>query len=236
MEKTETAHTAQQPTLDDSQSELDEEEDDCFVGGTGEQSDKGQSGAESEGVDEEDDDDDEKEEAGPAAQPKEKDKDSFSRKRSIWGTTKYISKWKMAHRRGYHINCLTDDPYRKAMIMQQELDCKTSIPLPMVCMIEKETLQILQNIENDYKYKLGASHHLTKELHERIESLKCQVSSKVRHSDPAPEVGVLATLVGWCRALSAMLGWGSGASATKDEENALPRKERPLETDETTEL
>ncbi|XP_071015416.1 uncharacterized protein [Oncorhynchus clarkii lewisi] len=231
MEKTETAHTAQQPTLDDSQSELEEEEDDGFVGGTGVQSDKGQSGAESEGVDEEDDD----EEAGPAAQPKEKGKeDSFARMLSIWGTTKYISKWKMAHRRGYHINCLTDDPERKAMIMQHELDCKTNIPLPMVCMIEEETLQILQNIENDYKYKLGASHHLTKELHERIESLKCQVSSKVRHSEPAPEGGVLATLVGWGRALSAMLGWRSGASATKDV-NALPCKECPLETDDTKE-
>lgn len=44
--------------LSDSQSELEEEEeeDDGFVGGTGVQSDKGQSGAESEGVDEEDDD------------------------------------------------------------------------------------------------------------------------------------------------------------------------------------
>lgn len=49
---------------------------------------------------------------------------------SIWGTTKYISKWKMAHRRGYHINCLTDDPERKAMIMQHELDCKTSVRDP----------------------------------------------------------------------------------------------------------
>lgn len=86
----------------------------------------------------------------------------------------------------------------------------------------------------DYKYKLGASHHLTKELHERIESLKCQVSSKVRHSEPAPEGGVLATLVGWGRALSAMLGWRSGASATKDG-NALPCKECPLETDDTKE-
>ncbi|KAM9523653.1 uncharacterized protein ACWYII_043217 isoform 1-T2 [Salvelinus alpinus] len=230
MEKMETAHTAQQPTLDDSQSE-EEEDDDGFVGGIGVQSDKRQSGAASEGVDEEDDD----EEAGPAAQPKEKgNEDSFARMLSIWGTTKYISKWRMAHRRGYHINCLTDDPERKAMIMQHELDCKTSIPLPMVCMIEKETLQILQNIENDYKYKLGASHHLTKELHERIESLKCQVSSKVRHSEPAPEGGVLATLVGWGRALSAMLGWRSGASATKDE-NALPCKECPLETDDTKE-
>jgi hypothetical protein len=36
--------------------EEEEEEDDGFVGGTGVQSDKGQSGAESEGVDEEDDD------------------------------------------------------------------------------------------------------------------------------------------------------------------------------------
>lgn len=40
--------------LSDSQSELEEEEDDDgFVGGTGVQSDKGQSGMESEGVDEE---------------------------------------------------------------------------------------------------------------------------------------------------------------------------------------
>ncbi|XP_019911371.1 uncharacterized protein catsperz [Esox lucius] len=224
MENTGTDQIAQQLLMDDVKSELDEDEYDGFIGGTGELLDKAQSDMVSEGVEE--DTDDEEEEEGLSAQPEDKYEDptgDFSpRIPSIWATTNYISKWKMAHRRGYHVNRLTDDHERKAAIVQQELDCRTSVSLPMVCMMEKEALQILQNIKKDYKCKLGTDHHMTKELHEHIESLKSQLSSKTGESAPesAPEsgpVGLLGTLFQWGRALSAMLGWGKASAATEEE-------------------
>ncbi|KAJ7999097.1 hypothetical protein DPEC_G00211880 [Dallia pectoralis] len=209
MENTDTAKIAQKLFMDDVTSGLDLDEYDGFIGGTGETSDRGQNDMVSDGVDEDtyDDDDYEEEEERSAVQPKDQYEDPSPRIPSIWATAKYISKWKMAHRRGYHMNCLTDVHERKAVIMQQELDCRTSIPLPMLCMIEKAALQILQNTEKDYKSKLGANHHMTKELHEHIESLKSQLFSKTGVSESAPG-GVLETLFRSGRAVFAMLGRG----------------------------
>ncbi|XP_069036513.1 uncharacterized protein [Lepisosteus oculatus] len=122
----------------------------------------------------------------------------LSRAGSVWGTSKCISKWRMAHRRGYHISQYTQDPAYKEIIMRHELDYRTSIPLPLVCAIEREVLQILQNTATDYASQLGSQHSLTQEVKQRIEDLSVRVSCKTEDDLFLPRAGV------WRRALAAL--------------------------------
>ncbi|KAL0978414.1 hypothetical protein UPYG_G00170140 [Umbra pygmaea] len=107
-----------------------------------------------------------------------------------------------------------------------KLDCKTTIPLPLLCMIEEETLHILQNAGKEYTHTLGTSHPLTNELHEHIDMLKCHVSSKLEYSEPGPVGllitldGLLSTLVGWVRSLFALVA-GCRASVAIDITNKV---------------
>ncbi|XP_062320633.1 uncharacterized protein LOC134022900 [Osmerus eperlanus] len=130
---------------------------------------------------------------------------------STWDLMCYINKWKRAHSIGHHINMLTRDPGRKALIIQHELQCKTSIPLPVVCMLEGEALQILREIEKEYMYNFGATHPLTLEAQQNIEKLETQVTAK-EGNRPVPEKGWLQRVLRWGRTLAIRLGgsWGLG--------------------------
>ncbi|MEE6519922.1 hypothetical protein FKM82_017698 [Ascaphus truei] len=65
------------------------------------------------------------------------------------------------------------------LIEKHENDCKTSLPLPLICTMEKEVLQILINTYRDYRSQLGVNHRHTREAAERMEIMKQQTAAKI---------------------------------------------------------
>ncbi|KAK1150829.1 hypothetical protein AOXY_G33214 [Acipenser oxyrinchus oxyrinchus] len=72
--------------------------------------------------------------------------------------------------------------------MKHEVECKTSIPLPLVCIMELEAVAILERTVKDYRHKLGAKHHLTVEVQQRIDDLQMRVSGKICNEEQQAEV------------------------------------------------
>ncbi|CAL8338664.1 unnamed protein product [Merluccius merluccius] len=123
----------------------------------------------------------------------------------LWSASMCRSAWKMAHRSGYRFSQLTSDPQRRAMLRQHALDCKSTIPLSMECMVEKEALAILQRTLKDYKSKLGSTHPLTSEVRDRVSTLTARLAARGVDPQTGEHPGVVETLQGLGRNLVSRL-------------------------------
>lgn len=55
----------------------------------------------------------------------------FGRKLSIWDATKFISKWRLSHMRGYHMGIYSKTEAHKNLLKDRELECKASVRAPV---------------------------------------------------------------------------------------------------------
>ncbi|XP_063072645.1 uncharacterized protein LOC134463364 [Engraulis encrasicolus] len=129
----------------------------------------------------------------------------LSRKLSVWDTSKYISKWKLAHILQYHLKTFCNDETHRKFVAQQERDCKSSVPLPIVCMMEKEALSILEKTERTYRSRFGANHQLTKDVQERISALRTRLAARYGSAPPCAASAWQSFLLDWFPWLSTWL-------------------------------
>ncbi|XP_041952391.1 uncharacterized protein LOC121712314 [Alosa sapidissima] len=178
------------------------------------------------------------------------------RKLSIWDTTKLISKWRWSHLRGYHIGLYSHDEAHKNLISSREEDIKSSIPLPIVSIMQKEALRILEKIEQTYRSDLGANHELTKDVQNRIKVVRAQLAAKYA-SVPTCSTGWPGFLQNWYLCLKRIwylwpwakaeevkeerMGWGQwlrsllrrAPASTEEEESTPPPAEAQEQTLQT---
>nr|XP_014339324.1 PREDICTED: testis-expressed sequence 40 protein-like isoform X3 [Latimeria chalumnae] len=80
--------------------------------------------------------------------------------RRIWATSRYIGKWKMAHKEGYQLSLLT------------------KLPVNIIFLMESEVLHVLKDVLKEYKSQIGSQHPLTFQVQDRINALKLKVEAK----------------------------------------------------------
>ncbi|KAF4097162.1 hypothetical protein G5714_021170 [Onychostoma macrolepis] len=97
---------------------------------------------------------------------------------SVWSAGLFISKWRSAHRRGVRARLYTDDPEYRRVLREQELQLRSTVPLPLGSAMEEETLQILLDVEKSYRRHLGPHHALTADAQRRIQTLRDRISAK----------------------------------------------------------
>ncbi|XP_062407223.1 uncharacterized protein LOC134098233 [Sardina pilchardus] len=145
----------------------------------------------------------------------------FGRRLTIWDTTKFVSKWRWSHLRGYHVGLYSHSEAHKNLLTNREKDIKTSIPLPIVSMMQKETLRILEKMEQTYRSDLGANHKLTKDVQNQIKVVRTQLAAKYV-SIPACCTGWRGALHGWSLYLERIWSlWPRSKTAKVKEEGAM---------------
>ncbi|XP_014339321.1 uncharacterized protein LOC106701865 [Latimeria chalumnae] len=98
--------------------------------------------------------------------------------RRIWATSRYIGKWKMAHKEGYQLSLLTKDQDYQNFIRAHELSLKASLPVNIIFLMESEVLHVLKDVLKEYKSQIGSQHPLTFQVQDRINALKLKVEAK----------------------------------------------------------
>ncbi|KAK2906492.1 hypothetical protein Q8A67_005477 [Cirrhinus molitorella] len=116
---------------------------------------------------------------------------------SVWSAGLIISKWRSAQRRGVRARLNTEDPEYRRLLNQQELQLRSTVPLPLECIIEEETLRILQDVEKSYRRNLGPHHALTADAQRRIQTLRDRISAKSVREEQ--QTSVLNTVSDCCR-------------------------------------
>ncbi|KTG47081.1 hypothetical protein cypCar_00028988 [Cyprinus carpio] len=66
---------------------------------------------------------------------------------SVWSAGLFISKWRSAQRRGVRARLYTDDPEYRRVLREQELQLRSTVPLPLGSAMDQETLRILLDVE-----------------------------------------------------------------------------------------
>ncbi|XP_052445944.1 uncharacterized protein LOC127987609 [Carassius gibelio] len=97
---------------------------------------------------------------------------------SVWSAGLFISKWRSAQRRGVRARLYTDDPEYRRVLREQELQLRSSVPLPLASAMDQETLLILLDVEKSYRRSLGPHHTLTTDAQRRIQTLRDRRSAR----------------------------------------------------------
>ncbi|XP_051549079.1 uncharacterized protein LOC127437945 isoform X2 [Myxocyprinus asiaticus] len=111
---------------------------------------------------------------------------------SVRTASQMISKWKFAHCREHHARLHTDDAEYRRQLHLHERHLRSTVALPVISMMEAETLQILLEVEKSYRYNLGQSHDLTLDAQRRIQSLREKTAAKGVKQEQ--KMGVMDTL------------------------------------------
>ncbi|XP_051549078.1 uncharacterized protein LOC127437945 isoform X1 [Myxocyprinus asiaticus] len=126
---------------------------------------------------------------------------------SVRTASQMISKWKFAHCREHHARLHTDDAEYRRQLHLHERHLRSTVALPVISMMEAETLQILLEVEkckdqlfpslsyqnkSAYRYNLGQSHDLTLDAQRRIQSLREKTAAKGVKQEQ--KMGVMDTL------------------------------------------
>ncbi|XP_059358897.1 uncharacterized protein LOC132097284 isoform X3 [Carassius carassius] len=103
---------------------------------------------------------------------------------SVWSAGLFISKWRSAQRRGVRARLYTDDPEYRRVLREQELQLRSTVPLPLASAMDQETLHILLDVEKSYRRSLGPHHALTADAQRRIQTLRDRRSARGVREEP----------------------------------------------------